>query len=108
MANPIKTRRTSSSWINPAVGYRSGADTSLENDVKLHKPRLPLPAPPSSIKITRTNPQWWEVGLRDKLNDSTLLFANAGWQEWSKFSKNLLVLDHGGVGELDRNRHDAW
>lgn len=90
------------------IVYRSEADTNLEGDVKFYGLRQPLPRQPENIKIDWTNPQWLDVGLRYKLNDSTLLFLNAGWQEWSKFSSNVLTFDNGRVGEIDRNWDDTW
>ncbi len=90
------------------IVYRSEADTSLDGDVKFYGLRQPLPAQPNNIRIDWTNPQWLDVGLRYRLNDDTLLFANAGWQEWSKFSSNVLTFDNGRVGEIDRNWDDTW
>ncbi|MEA3278030.1 MAG: outer membrane protein transport protein [Pseudomonadota bacterium] len=91
------------------VVYRSEADTDLEGDVKFENLRIPLPAmPPSDVEISWTNPQWLEAGLRYRLNDETALFFNLGWQEWSKFSQNVLSFDNDRVTTLDRNWDDTW
>ncbi len=72
------------------VVYRSQADTDLEGDVRFEGLRNPQLAAllPNNVKISWTNPQWLEAGLRYRLDDETQLYANAGWQEWSKFSEN--------------------
>jgi long-chain fatty acid transport protein len=89
--------------------YRSEADIDLEGDVKVEGLRIPLPAmPPSDVKISWTNPQWLDFGLRYMLSDDTALLLNAGWQEWSKFSQNRLSFDNGRVAELDRSWDDTW
>ena len=92
------------------VVYRSEADVDLEGDVKFKNLRNPELAAllPSDVKISWTNPQWLEAGLRYTLNDRTRLFFNLGWQEWSKFSDNVLSFDGGTVSELDRNWDDTW
>jgi long-chain fatty acid transport protein len=86
--------------------YRSEADIDLEGDVKFEG--VPLPLPSSDVKISWTNPQWLEAGLRYKMTDATTLFFNAGWQEWSRFSKNELSFQNNGVNVLDRNWDDTW
>jgi long-chain fatty acid transport protein len=91
------------------VVYRSEADVDLDGDVKVENLRLPLAAPPpSGIKISWTNPQWLDAGLRVKLDDKTALFFNLGWQEWSKFSDNLLSFSNDRIVTLDRNWDDTW
>jgi long-chain fatty acid transport protein len=91
------------------VVYRSEADTNLDGDVKLQGLQIPLPAaPPSSVKIEWTNPQWLDLGLRYRLNDRTMLFLNGGWQEWSKFSENRLSFREDRVQVIDRNWDDTW
>jgi long-chain fatty acid transport protein len=92
------------------IVYRSEADTDLEGDVKfegLRNPQL-LAALPSDVKISWTNPQWLEAGLRYRLDDKTQLYFNAGWQEWSKFSKNELSFRDDRVVVSDRNWDDTW
>jgi long-chain fatty acid transport protein len=91
------------------VVYRSEADVDLEGDVKIKGLRTPLPVtPPSDVKISWTNPQWLDVGLRYDWTDKYSFFFNAGWQEWSKFSNNVLSFDNGRVATLDRNFDDTW
>ena len=94
------------------VVYRAEADTDLEGDVSFHNFRL-LPVTPrvNDIDISWDNPQWLDVGLRFELSDNKKLFLNAGWQEWSAFSNNLLAFSGGllnPVTELDRNWDDTW
>ena len=92
------------------VVYRSEADVDLEGDVKFKNLRNPDLAAllPSDVKISWTNPQWLEAGLRYTLNDKTVLFFNLGWQEWSRFSDNVLSFNDGTISELDRNWDDTW
>jgi len=90
--------------------YRSEADTDLEGDVKfegLRNPQL-LAALPREVKISWTNPQWLEAGLRYRMDDKTQLYFNAGWQEWSKFSENELSFRNDRVVVSDRNWDDTW
>jgi len=90
------------------VVYRSQADTDLEGDLNVYNWRLPV-LPPDEIKISWTNPQWLEAGISFDLNDKMTLFANLGWQEWSKFSENELSVDSSNeVQVLDRNWDDTW
>jgi long-chain fatty acid transport protein len=90
--------------------YRSEADTDLEGDVKFEGLRNPQLASflPDDVKISWTNPQWIEAGLRYRMDDETQLYINAGWQEWSKFSDNVLSFSNEQVQELDRNWDDTW
>jgi len=92
------------------VVYRSEADVDLEGDVKFKNLRNPELAPllPSHVKVSWTNPQWLEAGLRYTLNDKIILFGNLGWQDWSEFSKNVLSFENGTVAESDRNWDDTW
>jgi long-chain fatty acid transport protein len=90
--------------------YRSEMDTDLDGDVKylgLRNPEL-ASALPGDIKISWTNPQWLEAGLRFRLDDKTQLYANVGWQEWSKFSDNELRFSNDQVQVVDRNWDDTW
>jgi long-subunit fatty acid transport protein len=92
------------------IVYRSEADTDLEGDVKfegLRNPQL-LAALPRDVKISWTNPQWLEAGLRYRMDDKTQLYFNVGWQEWSKFSDNELSFRNDQVQVLDRNWDDTW
>jgi long-chain fatty acid transport protein len=92
------------------VVYRSQADTDLEGDVRFEGLRNPQLAAllPNNVKISWTNPQWLEAGLRYRLDDETQLYANAGWQEWSKFSENELSFRDDRVVVSDRNWDDTW
>jgi len=92
------------------VVYRSEADVDLEGDVKFKNLLNPELAPllPSDAKVSWTNPQWLEAGLRYKLDDKIVLFGNVGWQDWSEFSKNVLSFDNGTISESDRNWDDTW
>jgi long-chain fatty acid transport protein len=92
------------------IVYRSEADTDLEGDVKFEGLRNPQLAAllPSSAKISWTNPQWLEAGLRYRMDDKTQLYFNVGWQEWSKFSENELSFRNDQVVVQDRNWDDTW
>ena len=92
------------------VVYRSEADTDLDGDVRFEGLRNPQLTAflPNSVKISWTNPQWIEAGLRYRLDDKTQLYANAGWQEWSKFSENELSFGNDQVVVSDRNWDDTW
>ena len=92
------------------VVYRSQSDTDLKGDVKFEGLRNPQLAAllPTDVKISWTNPQWIEAGLRYRLDDKTQLYANAGWQEWSKFSDNELSFRDDRVVVSDRNWDDTW
>ncbi|MEA3278942.1 MAG: outer membrane protein transport protein [Pseudomonadota bacterium] len=92
------------------IVYRSAMDLNLEGNVKyegLRNPQLAT-ALPQDVKISWTNPQWLEAGLRYRLDDKTQLYVNAGWQEWSKFSKNELGFRNDRVIVSDRNWDDTW
>lgn len=60
------------------------------------------------MNIDWTNPQWLEAGLRFRVGDDLALFLNAGWQEWSKFSNNVLTVANGRTVVLDRDWDDTW
>lgn len=89
--------------------YRAEMDVELSGDVKVKNVLAPIGA--DSIDVDWTNPQWLEVGVRYELSDLDTLHFNAGWQDWSKFSKNRLAFSGGfvnPVAELDRDYKDTW
>ena len=89
--------------------YRAEMDVDLSGDVKVKNIAAPIGA--DSIDVDWTNPQWLEVGVRYELSDQDTLHFNAGWQDWSKFSKNRLAFSGGllnPVAELDRDYKDTW
>jgi long-chain fatty acid transport protein len=90
--------------------YRIEADVDLRGDVESQNLPLLGPRLPSRVEISWTNPQWLEAGLRYTLDDKTLLFFNLGWQEWSKFSENVLSFNSGTdqIQTLDRSWDDTW
>lgn len=89
------------------VVYRSEGDTDLEGKVKVKDLVIPF-QPQRNLKISWTNPQWLDVGLRYRLSDDTMLFLNGGWQEWSKFSDNKFTVANGRTAVIDRNWDDTW
>lgn len=92
------------------VVYRSELDTELEGDLKLRNV-AGLGNRNGDLSIDWTSPQWLDIGLRYKVSDNTLLFLNAGWQEWSVFSKNYITVDTAGptlTPVLNRNWDDTW
>jgi long-chain fatty acid transport protein len=92
------------------IVYRSEMDTDLEGDVNYEGLRNPQLAAllPRDVKISWTNPQWLEAGLRYRMDDKTQLYFNAGWQEWSKFSENELSFRNDRVVVSDRNWDNTW
>jgi long-chain fatty acid transport protein len=88
------------------VVYRSKADTDLEGDVKTENWRLPFQLA-NKVKISWTNPQWLEAGIRYRLNEKATVALNLGWQAWSEFSENELAIGD-KVNVLDRNWDNTW
>jgi long-chain fatty acid transport protein len=91
------------------VVYRAEMDVELDGDVKIRN--LNLPVGINSVDIDWDNPQTLNTGLKYQLDDKNTLFLNAGWEEWSAFSKNKLSFSGGllnPVGTLDRNFDDTW
>lgn len=91
------------------IVYRSEADTDLEGDLRYRGLRPEVVSRlPDKIKVSWTNPQWLEAGLRFRVDDETALFFNLGWQEWSRFSDNVLGFGGDRVLTLDRDWDDTW
>lgn len=91
------------------VVYRSESDADLEGDLRYRGLRPAVAARlPTQIEVSWTKPQWLEAGLRYKLDEQTLLFFNLGWQQWSRFSDNVLSFEGGRALTLDRNWDDTW
>jgi long-chain fatty acid transport protein len=91
------------------VVYRAEMDVELDGDVKTRN--LPGIVAVDSIDVDWDNPQWLEAGLKYQLDDSNILFLNAGWQEWSQFSNNELAFSGGSLNPavtLDRNWDNTW
>ena len=91
------------------VVYRAEMDVELSGDVEVKNVAAPIGA--DSIDIDWDNPQWLEVGLKYSYSDKDTLYFNAGWQDWSVFSKNQLAFSGGAlnpVAELDRDWKDTW
>lgn len=91
------------------VVYRAEMDTDLDGDVKTKN--LPAVIGADSIDISWDNPQWLEAGLSYKLDDMNTVYLNAGWQEWSQFSKNTLAFSGGLLNPattVDRNWDNTW
>jgi long-chain fatty acid transport protein len=91
------------------VVYRSESDADLEGDLRYRSLRPEVVSRlPDEIKVSWTKPQWLEAGLRFRVDDETLLFFNLGWQQWSRFSDNVLSFGGDRVLTLDRNWDDTW
>lgn len=92
--------------------YRAEMDVELEGDAKIHNWHLPVNKPRANdINIDWDNPQTAKLGLRYRLDDKNILFMSAGWEDWSKFSKNTLALEGGQLNpeiRLDRKFEDTW
>lgn len=89
------------------VVYRSEADVELEGDLKIEG--LPVASSKRTVDLDWTNPQWLEVGLRHQLDDEKTLMFNLGWQDWSEFSENKVVVDSLGATEtIDRKWDDTY
>ena len=89
--------------------YRAEMDVELDGDVKVKNVAVPITA--DSVDIEWDNPQWLDVGFRYQLSDKNTMFLNAGWQEWSAFSTNILEFSGGSVNPsatLERNFDDTW
>jgi long-subunit fatty acid transport protein len=72
--------------------YRSEADADPEGDRRWRGLRPGVVARlPSEIELGSTNPPGLEAGLRLRASDRARLFFNLGWQDWSRFSNNLLA-----------------
>ena len=93
------------------VVYRAEMDVELEGDVKVKNWQLPGSPSADSIDIDWNNPQWLEAGLQYQLDDRNTMLLNAGWQEWSAFSKNTLAFSGGALNPavaLERDFDDTW
>jgi len=91
------------------VVYRAEMEVDLKGDVKTRN--LPGVIAVNSVDIGWDNPQWLEAGLKYQLDDVNTLFLNAGWQEWSAFSKNTLAFSGGALNPAvttDRNWNNTW
>jgi long-chain fatty acid transport protein len=93
--------------------YRAKADVELKGDVLWRNwlnPVLPVPKI-DTIKVGWDNPQTFNAGLKYKLSGDKIFAVNAGWEDWSKFSKNQLSFG-GGIlnpgGTIDRKFDDTW
>ena len=89
------------------VVYRSEADVDLEGDIKIKG--LPVAPPKQSVDLEWTNPQWLEVGLRHQLDSKQTIMFNLGWQDWSEFSENKVIMSDAGIAEtIDRQWDDTY
>ncbi len=92
------------------VVYRAEMDVDLEGDLNFRNLAFSTP-PANDIDLDWDNPQLLEAGLRHELAPGKRLIFNAGWEDWSAFSKNRLAVT-GGVlnptGILKRNFKDTW
>ena len=92
--------------------YRAEMDVELEGDVNFHGWQLTPKQPTAdSIDIDWDNPQTAVIGFKYRLDDKNLLFLNAGWEDWSIFSKNTLAFDGGKLNPavtIDREFDDTW
>jgi long-chain fatty acid transport protein len=91
------------------VVYRGEMDVELEGDVKIDG--LPLPIK-TDVELDWDNPQMLEVGIRQQVSDRWTIVANADWEDWSAFSKNVLTVsgpsDNPVVVPIDRNWDDTY
>ena len=92
--------------------YRAEMDVDLEGDVKYHDWQLTPNKPRADdIKIDWKNPQTAKLGFRYRVNARNTLYLSAGWEDWSRFSKNRLAFEDGRLNPavtLDRNMNDTW
>ena len=90
--------------------YRAEMDVELEGDLKFSGLNGPVPTA-NKIDVSWDNPQTFEAGLRVKVSDDRMLMFNAGWEDWSAFSKNSLDVSGGVINPvvlLDREFQDTW
>jgi long-chain fatty acid transport protein len=89
--------------------YRAKADVDLKGDVLWRN--FVVPAQIDTIKVNWDNPQTFNTGVKYQLSDDKMIAVNAGWEDWSKFSKNQLSFS-GGIlnpaGTIDRKFDDTW
>jgi long-chain fatty acid transport protein len=93
------------------VVYRTEMDSDLKGDVKIEN-LLTAFNPSGTIKVSWTNPQWLDLGMRFKAREDLDLMLGGGWQDWSEFSKNQLAVTTSGgratLSTLDRKFKDTW
>jgi long-chain fatty acid transport protein len=94
------------------VTYRAEADVDLEGDLKFTNLVGPTPTV-NSVKLSWKNPQWLELGIRHELDNGLMIAVNGGWQEWSAFSNNRIVIDLAKINTnptvtLDRKFDNTW
>lgn len=91
-----------------SVVYRSEMDVELSGKAKIRTTNFKRDF---DTDIDWTNPQWLEVGIKHKLNSQDNIYFNAGWQDWSAFSKNSLAFSGNNLNpvvKLDRKFKDTW
>ena len=92
--------------------YRAEMDVELEGDVNFKGWQLTPKQPTADdIDVDWDNPQTAVLGLKYRLDDKNFLFLNAGWEQWSQFSKNTLAFDGGKLNPavtIDREFDDTW
>jgi long-chain fatty acid transport protein len=91
--------------------YRAKADVDLKGDLNFRS--LPVSPPINTFELSWDNPELLEIGLRYRLNPEWLLFANADWENWSRFSQNVLSVNTDIAGDvvvsnLDRQWKDTY
>ncbi len=94
--------------------YRSEADVELEGDIKFKGVTVPpinaITSQFNKAKIDFTYPQLFQVGVKYKLTDDTLLMADVDWEDWSAFGDTRLGLsgDSSVLQSFDRDWDDTW
>jgi len=62
--------------------------------------------------VAWNNPQLLEIGIRHRLSDDWTLTANANWEDWSRFSENVITINDAPTGPVvvtaDRNWDDTY
>lgn len=93
------------------IVYRSQMDSDLKGDIDIEN-LLTAFNPTGSVKVSWTNPQWLDVGLRFTAREDLHLMVSGGWQEWSAFSSNQFAVTgapgRGKLSVIDRKFKDTW
>lgn len=93
------------------VVYRGEVDSDLKGDIKVQN-LLTRFDRAGSIKVSWTNPQWLDIGLRFAAREDLLLMVAGGWQDWSEFSTNQFAVatqaGRSGLSVVDRKFKDTW
>jgi long-chain fatty acid transport protein len=95
------------------VVYRTKSDIELEGDLDFYRLQNPIANRVTSrldkIEVDFDVVQVVAAGLAYDVSDNLTLIADADWEDWSEFSKNVFSIQGGAITtEIDRNWDDTW